>query len=114
LGDLYDRVCILVYPLFVQNSTWLIIVSVDFQQHQVTFNDEIKKRLDELEKGDAGVQQGGGASDEDDDLSEEEEAVVDDEQEIEENDYLSNYFDNGESYLDDEEDTLDEQDGGVY
>lgn len=37
-----------------------------------------------------------------------------DEEEEEENDYLASYFDNGESYLDEEEDNLDDKDGGIY
>ena len=72
-------------------------------------DDEVKKRLEELEKTDAEK-----VSDEEDSEMEEDNLEIIEEENEEENDYLSNYFDNGESYLDEEDDTLDEQDGGVY
>ena len=40
--------------------------------------------------------------------------VEQEEDEEEDNDYLASYFDNGESYLDEEDDTLDDKEGGIY
>ncbi|XP_039265145.2 DNA-directed RNA polymerase III subunit RPC7-like [Styela clava] len=74
--------------------------------------EEVKKKLDELEKKDQNpeAQKAGDANDTESEV----ELEIDEVDEDEGNDYLTSYFDNGESYLDEEEDTLDDKDGGIY
>lgn len=82
-------------------------------------DEDIKKKLEELEKQDSANPDP--ANKKDSDQEDEEESESDAEIEIEnieededENDYMNPYFDNGESYLDQEEDALGDNDRGIY
>lgn len=76
---------------------------------------DVKKTLEELEALENVVENE--QSDEEKEEAEEEGVVIEEEYEEEEQeegtDYNSNYFDNGEGYLDEEEDNLDD-DGPIY
>ena len=93
-------------------------------KRRVSGGEDIKKKLDELENREKNENDGTGAKSggEDDDSDEDAEGQKDqgsdvegdeaDEEMDDDTDYAKDYFDNGEGYLDEEEDNLDE--GGIY
>ncbi|XP_002130699.2 DNA-directed RNA polymerase III subunit RPC7-like [Ciona intestinalis] len=71
---------------------------------------DITKTLDALEKKESKTDH----EENEEEEEQEENFENEEEQEEDENDYLTSYFDNGENYLDEEEDNLDDKDGGIY
>lgn len=79
--------------------------------------DDVAKRLEKLEKQDAETNDDTKAKDGRESASDEEGAALEDtaqDEEIfeEENDYLTSYFDNGDEFMDEEDD--EEKEGGAY